>query len=99
MPLATRPYYMLLLFHNACFHVAEKVCSWYISNNIVFVYKSNYINCFRLEIGLNTLEENLIYTCTKLSKEEILRTHKMVLLFFGIFKADEDLGEGWSTAN
>ena len=54
------------------------------SNNTVFVCKTHYVNCLREELGLNTLEGNPTNTYTSLSKKEFLRSHKMVLLSFGI---------------
>lgn len=46
-----------------------------VSNNIVFVCKTQCINCLGEELGFNTSEENPTYTCTSLSKEEILSNH------------------------
>ena len=61
------------------------------SYNIVFVYKTLYIHCLREELCLNTSEGNPTYTCSLLSKVEILSNQKSDLLFFGLSKADEDL--------
>ena len=60
-------------------------------SKIEFVCKTHYINCLKEELGLNTSEGNSTYTCTSLSKEDILRNYKTVLLSFGISTADEDL--------
>ena len=57
----------------------------------MFVCKTHCINCLREEVGLNTSGENPTYTCTSVSKEEILRNHKTVLFSFGISAAEEDL--------
>ena len=38
---------------------------------------------------MNTSDGNPTYTCTSLSKEEILRNHKTVLFPFGISTAEE----------
>ena len=40
------------------------------ANNIVFICKTHYINCLRVELGLNTSKQNTTYACTSLSKEE-----------------------------
>ena len=57
----------------------------------MFVCKAHYISCLREELGLNSTAGNPTYTCTPLTKEEILSNHKTVLLSFGINTAEEEL--------
>ena len=44
-----------------------------------------YIDCLRLELGLDSSLGNLSYTATTLSKNEIIDNHMSVLSSFGIF--------------
>ena len=60
-------------------------------NNIVFVCKSHYIDCFTKELGIDNSLGSPTYTPTTLTKEEILDNHRSVLCSFGISTKDEGL--------
>ena len=60
-------------------------------NNIVFVFKSHYIDCFIKELDIGNSLGNPIYTPVTPTKEEILDTHRSVLCSFGISTKDEEL--------
>jgi hypothetical protein len=60
-------------------------------NNIVFVCKSHYIDCFTKELGIDNSLGSPTYTPTTLTKEEILDNHRSVLCSFGISTKDEEL--------
>ena len=60
-------------------------------NNIVFVCKSHYIDCFIKELGIDNSLGNPTYTLTTLTKEEILDNHRSALCSFGISTKDEKL--------
>jgi hypothetical protein len=53
---------------------ADKAC-----NNIVFVCKAHYYQCFINELGINSAIGNSTYTPTTFSKDEILQNHASVL--------------------
>ena len=50
-----------------------------------YLQKKHYIDCLRLELGLDSLLGNPSYTATTLSKNEIIDNHMSVLSSFGIF--------------
>ena len=58
------------------------------SNNIVFVCKTHYINCFMEELGMSIMTGNPTYNLTAMSKDDILQKHHSVLLTFGISLPD-----------
>ena len=60
-------------------------------NNIVFVFKSHYIECLLKELGIDNSLVNPTYALTTLTKEEILDNHKFVLCAFVITSLDEEL--------
>ena len=51
-------------------------------NNIVFVFKSHYIECLIKELGIDNSLGNPTYTPTTLTKEEILDNHRSFLWNF-----------------
>jgi len=59
------------------------------SNNIVFVCKTYYIDCFVKELGIDNNTGNPIYTPTSLSKDEIRSNHKSVISSFGLSIKDD----------
>ena len=61
------------------------------SNNIVFVYKTHYINCLMEELGMSTMTGSPTYNLTAMSKDEILQNHNSVMLTFGICLPEEDI--------
>ena len=60
-------------------------------NNIVFVCKSHYIDCFIKELGIDNSLGNPSHTPTTVTKDEILDNHRSVLCSFGISTKDEEL--------
>ena len=60
-------------------------------NNIVFVSKSDYVDCLIKKLGIDNSLGNPTYTPTTLTKEEILDNHRSVLCSFGISIKDEEL--------
>jgi hypothetical protein len=61
------------------------------SSNIVFVYKSHYIDCLIKELYIDNSRGNPTYTSMTLTKVEILDNHGFVLCFFGMTTKDEEL--------
>ena len=61
------------------------------SNNMVFVCKTNYINCLMEELGISTMTGNPTYNLTSMSKDEILQNHHLVMLTFIISLPEEDI--------
>ena len=61
-------------------------------NNIVFVCKTYYIQCFLSEIDVENNSSDKTYTATTctLSKEEIVENHKSVLSSFALSTKDND---------
>ena len=53
------------------------------SNNIVFVFKTHYMNCFMEVLGISTMTG-------KPFKDEILQNHHSVMLTFRISLLEED---------
>ena len=53
-------------------------------NNIVFVFKSHYIDCLLKELGIDNSFGNPTYTPKTLTIEEIIDNHMSVLCSFGI---------------
>jgi hypothetical protein len=49
------------------------------SNNIVLICKKHYIDCWKIKVGLDSLQGNPTYTANTLSKEEIIDNHMSVL--------------------
>jgi len=41
-----------------------------------------YIDCLKIELGLDSSQGNPTYTATSLSKEEIIDNHMSVFFFF-----------------
>ena len=74
---------------NTCLYVivsADKA-----PNNIVFVCKSHYIDCFIKELGIDNSLDNPTYTPTTHAKEEILDNHRSVLCSLRNSTKDEEL--------
>ena len=61
------------------------------SNNIVFVYKTHYINCQMEELGMSTMTGNPTYNLTAMSKDEMLQKHHSVVLTFGLSLPEEEI--------
>ena len=61
------------------------------SNNIVFLCKTHYINCFTEELGMSTMTGNPTYNLIAMSKDEILQNHRSVMLTFGISLPEKDI--------
>ena len=61
------------------------------SNNIVFVCKTQYINCLMEELGNSTMTGNPTYNLTAMSKDGILQNHHSVMLTFGTSLPEEDI--------
>jgi len=60
-------------------------------NNSVLVCKKHYIDCLKIELGLDSSQGNPTYTATTLSKEEIIDNHKSVLSSFWSFLQSSEL--------
>ena len=67
------------------------VCANKAPNNIAFVCKSHYVECFIKEFGIDNSLGNLTYTPTTFTKEEILDNHRSVLCSVRISTNDEKL--------
>ena len=61
------------------------------SDSIMFVCKTHSISCLSEELGLNTSEENSMYTCTSLCKGGNSEKPQTILLSYGISTAGENL--------
>ena len=62
-----------------------------VSNNIVCVCKTHYINCLMEELGMSAMTRNPTYNLTAMSKDEILQNHHSVMLTFRISLPEEDI--------
>lgn len=51
-------------------------------NNIVLICKKYYIDCLKIELGLDISQSNPTYTASTLSKEEIIDNHMSLLPSF-----------------
>ena len=58
--------------------------------NIVLMCNKRYIDCLKIELGLDSSQGNDTYTTTTLSKEEIIDNHIPVLSSFYLSMKDED---------
>ena len=67
---------------------------WFLDPCLSRICKKHYIDCLRLELGLDSSLGNPSYTAITLSKEEIIDNHMSVLSSFGIFHERWRL---WST--